>query len=84
MRRWNHQTHLRMVDAKALDRDGVQPFPYERGPKDTVYLGENEGVRVLVEYCPHLTLNDPIRRRPRTGHDNSRPLVSAARLLTRR
>ena len=50
---WNHPAHLHMVDFKVLDLNGREPFPYELGPKDTVYLGEGESVRVLVEYRPH-------------------------------
>jgi len=50
---WFHPAHMHLVDFKVLDRDGQPPFPYEVGPKDTVYLGEGETVRVLVEYGPH-------------------------------
>jgi len=50
---WFHPAHLHLVDVKVLDRNGQPPFPYEMGPKDTVYLGEGETVRVLVEFGPH-------------------------------
>ena len=30
--------------------DGKPPLPHERGPKDVVYLGENESVRLLVGF----------------------------------
>ncbi|MFM7686541.1 MAG: multicopper oxidase domain-containing protein, partial [Actinomycetota bacterium] len=47
---WFHPTHLHLVDFKILTRNGRPPLPYELGPKDTVYLGENEVVRVLLRY----------------------------------
>jgi spore coat protein A len=50
---WFHPLHIHLVDFKVLDRDGQAPFDFERGPKDTVYLGEGETVRVLVEFGPH-------------------------------
>jgi FtsP/CotA-like multicopper oxidase with cupredoxin domain len=50
---WFHPAHIHLVDFKVLSRNGRPPFDYELGPKDTVYLGENETVRVLVEYGPH-------------------------------
>ena len=40
------------MDFKILDRNGKPPFPYEQGPKDVAYLGENETVRVLVRFGP--------------------------------
>ena len=27
--------------------------PHERGPKDVVYVGENERVRVITQFGPH-------------------------------
>jgi FtsP/CotA-like multicopper oxidase with cupredoxin domain len=47
---WFHPTHIHLVDFKILSRNGRPPFPYEVGPKDTVYLGENETVRVLMRF----------------------------------
>ena len=47
---WTHPAHTHLVDFKILDRNGKPPFAYERGPKDVVYLGENEVVRVLVKF----------------------------------
>jgi FtsP/CotA-like multicopper oxidase with cupredoxin domain len=50
---WFHPAHMHMVDVKVLSRNGRPAFDYELGPKDTVYIGENEVVRVLVEFGPH-------------------------------
>ncbi len=51
--------HIHLVDLRILDREvdrnGVRlpPRPHELGPKDTVSLGENERVRVVVRFGPH-------------------------------
>ena len=47
---WQHPLHIHLVDFKILDRNGRPPFAYERGPKDVVYLGENETVRVIMRF----------------------------------
>jgi FtsP/CotA-like multicopper oxidase with cupredoxin domain len=36
-----------------LDRNGKAPFAYEIGPKDVVYVGENETVRVIAKFGPN-------------------------------
>jgi len=49
---WFHPMHIHLVDFKILSRnsnDG-QPFPWERGPKDVVYLGPNDKVKLLVRF----------------------------------
>jgi FtsP/CotA-like multicopper oxidase with cupredoxin domain len=51
---WFHPVHVHQIDFKVLDRDGAPPRPYERGPKDTVYLGEGESIRVIARFGPHL------------------------------
>jgi spore coat protein A len=52
---WFHPIHIHLVDFKVLSRiDGrgrVQPF--EDAPKDVVYLGENETVRLVARFGPH-------------------------------
>ncbi len=52
---WFHPIHLHLVDFRVLSRvDGrgrVQT--YEDGPKDVVYLGENETVRIVARFGPH-------------------------------
>ena len=47
---WNHPVHVHFVDFKVLSRNGSPPLPQEKGPKDVVYLGENETVRVLIRF----------------------------------
>jgi FtsP/CotA-like multicopper oxidase with cupredoxin domain len=50
---WFHPLHIHLVDFKVLSRRGgagrVQPW--EKGPKDVVYVGEGEIVEVLVHYA---------------------------------
>jgi FtsP/CotA-like multicopper oxidase with cupredoxin domain len=55
---WFHPMHIHLVDFKILSRSGgagkVQPW--ERGPKDVVYVGEGERIELLVHYVmpkPH-------------------------------
>jgi spore coat protein A len=47
---WFHPVHVHLVDFKVLDRNGKAPFPQELGPKDVVYVGEGETVRVLIKF----------------------------------
>jgi len=47
---WFHPVHIHLVDFKVLDRNGRPPFAYEAGPKDTVYVGEGESVRLLMRF----------------------------------
>jgi spore coat protein A len=49
---WFHPVHIHLIDFKILDRNGRPPFPYETGPKDTAYVGENETVRVIARFGP--------------------------------
>lgn len=50
---WFHPVHVHLIDFKILDRNGRPPYPYELGPKDVVYVGENETVRVIARFGPH-------------------------------
>jgi spore coat protein A, manganese oxidase len=65
---WHHPFHIHLVDFRVLDRVLVDdrigrkrksppaplaPYPGERGPKDVVYVGENERVRLLMQFGPH-------------------------------
>ena len=47
---WFHPVHAHLIDFKILDRNGRPPFPHEVGPKDVVYVGEGEKVRVLTKF----------------------------------
>jgi FtsP/CotA-like multicopper oxidase with cupredoxin domain len=48
---WFHPMHIHLVDFRILSRNGQGPRPYETGPKDTVYVGEDQSVRLLVEFA---------------------------------
>jgi FtsP/CotA-like multicopper oxidase with cupredoxin domain len=47
---WYHPLHIHLVDFQLLTRNGKAPFDHERGPKDVVYVGENETVRLLMRF----------------------------------
>lgn len=50
---WFHPMHIHLVDFQILSRNGRAPFPAELGPKDVVYVGEGETVRLLMKFGPH-------------------------------
>ena len=50
---WFHPVHIHLVDFQILSRNGRPPMDHERGPKDVVYLGERETVRLLMRFGPH-------------------------------
>lgn len=50
---WFHPIHIHLVDFQVLSRNGRVPFAYEKGPKDVVYVGEGETVRLLMRFGPH-------------------------------
>ncbi|TFC77846.1 multicopper oxidase family protein [Cryobacterium cheniae] len=49
---WFHPLHVHLVDAKIIGRNTNRgkPFVWENGPKDVVYLGENESATVLMQF----------------------------------
>jgi hypothetical protein len=47
---WFHPLHVHLVDFRVLSRNGLAPRPEERGPKDVVYVGEEETVRLLMRF----------------------------------
>jgi spore coat protein A len=51
---WAHPVHVHLVDFRVLDRNGKPPSPWELGSKDVVYVGENETVRVVMKFGPHV------------------------------
>jgi FtsP/CotA-like multicopper oxidase with cupredoxin domain len=50
---WFHPVHTHLIDFKILSRNGRPPFDFERGPKDTAYVGEDETVRVIMRFGPN-------------------------------
>jgi spore coat protein A len=49
---WFHPLHVHLVDFQVLTRNGAPPPPQERGPKDVVYIGENETVQLIMRFGP--------------------------------
>jgi FtsP/CotA-like multicopper oxidase with cupredoxin domain len=47
---WFHPVHIHLVDFKILSRNGKPGFAYEQGPKDVVYIGENETVKLIMKF----------------------------------
>jgi spore coat protein A, manganese oxidase len=47
---WFHPLHIHFVDFRVLSRNGGPPRPEERGPKDVVYVGENEEITLLMRF----------------------------------
>jgi spore coat protein A, manganese oxidase len=72
---WFHPVHIHLIDFKILDRNGRPPFDYEKAPKDTVYVGEDETVRAIMRFekqvgrymfhCHNLVHEDHDMVRPR-------------------
>ena len=52
-RTWFHPVHVHLVDFQILECNCQVPFPYERGWKDVVYVGEDDFVRVIARFRPH-------------------------------
>ena len=50
---WFHPVHIHLVDFQVLSRNGsaANVLPHEKGPKDVVYVGENETVRVAMRFA---------------------------------
>jgi FtsP/CotA-like multicopper oxidase with cupredoxin domain len=47
---WFHPLHIHLVDFQVVSRNGKPAFAWEKGPKDVVYIGENETVQVLMKF----------------------------------
>ncbi len=47
---WFHPLHIHFVDFRVLSRNGGPPRPEELGPKDVVYVGEDQRVRILARF----------------------------------
>ena len=50
---WFHPVHMHLVDQQILSRNGRPPFDYELGPKDVIYVGENESVDIIMRFGPN-------------------------------
>lgn len=50
---WFHPVHVHLIDFKVLERNGRPPRPEECGPKDVVYVGEGETIRLIARFGPH-------------------------------
>ncbi|MBD1542792.1 multicopper oxidase family protein [Arthrobacter sp. IA7] len=50
---WFHPVHIHLVDFQVLSRNGQAPMAHERGPKDVVYVGEGETVRLVMKFEHH-------------------------------
>jgi FtsP/CotA-like multicopper oxidase with cupredoxin domain len=51
---WFHPVHIHLLEFKILERNGKPPFDFELGPKDVVYTGEGETVRLIMKFAPHV------------------------------
>ncbi len=52
---WFHPFHIHLIDFKIIGRgkNGQSPpFPYERGPKDVMYIGGGETVKIVAKFGP--------------------------------
>lgn len=45
-----HPFHIHGTQFQVLTRNGLAPYENEKGWKDTVYVGENETVRIIVKF----------------------------------
>ncbi len=54
-----HPFHIHDVQFRILDRDGAPPPAGEMGLKDTVVIGSNETVRLLLEFADYTDPDSP-------------------------
>jgi FtsP/CotA-like multicopper oxidase with cupredoxin domain len=47
---WFHPLHIHLIDFKVLSRNGKAPFAYEKGPKDVVYTGAGETLKLVMRF----------------------------------
>ncbi len=50
MQSTGHPFHIHGTQFQILDRDGIKPKDYEKGWKDTVFVGTGETVRIIVRF----------------------------------
>ena len=79
---WFHPIHIHLIDFKILSRTvGKNPgiAPYERGPKDVVYLGENDTIEVIGRFGPaDRQVHDALPQRRARGPRHDAPVPRAA------
>ena len=85
---WFHPVHIHLIDFKILTRNGRPRMAHEAGPKDVVYVGENEKVRLL---CKFQTPSNRTGRYmvhchnlPHEDHDMMQPVRRRARRFRQR
>jgi spore coat protein A len=49
---WLHPIHIHLLNFQVLDRNGRPPLPQESGWKETIKVGPNETVRVIMTWPP--------------------------------
>jgi spore coat protein A len=51
---WFHPVHIHLIDFQVLSRTGGRNkvMDFEKGPKDVVYCGEDEAVKVIARFGP--------------------------------
>ena len=47
---WIHPVHIHLINFKILERNGRPPEPWEECWKDTVWVGENEDIRLSMRW----------------------------------
>ena len=50
---WFHPVHIHLIDFRILSRNGKPAAAWELGPKDVMYIGENEKIQVIMQFGPH-------------------------------
>ena len=83
---WHHPLHIHLIDFRILDREfdrngiRVPPKPHELGPKDVVYVGENERVRLIMKFGPHARpVHDPLPQPGSRGPRHDGPVLGRRR-----
>jgi spore coat protein A, manganese oxidase len=49
---WLHPVHIHLLNFQVLDRNGKPPLPQEAGWKETIRVGPDETVRVIMKWPP--------------------------------
>ena len=57
---WLHPVHIHLLNFQVLTRNGKPPLPQEAGWKETVKVGPNETLRVIMKWPPVPDIGAPI------------------------